>query len=61
MTLREIDSWLAKQEGKRHQATIGDCREIRKLLVQLMAKKPEARATIMAATGKLIAKKKGRK
>ena len=27
-----MDSWIAKQEGKKHQASIGDVREIRKLV-----------------------------
>lgn len=32
MTERKFLSWLAKHEGKKHQASIGDIREIWKLI-----------------------------
>jgi hypothetical protein len=36
MTLRELASYIANKEGKRHEATVGDCREIIKILRQLL-------------------------
>jgi hypothetical protein len=36
MTIRELDSLVAKQEGKRHQASIGDVREIRRILFTIL-------------------------
>ncbi len=41
MTINELASALAKTEGKKHQASIGDIREILKLLV-LMEMDPDS-------------------
>jgi hypothetical protein len=35
MTLRTLVSRLAKAEGKKHQASVGDCRELVKLLFDI--------------------------
>jgi len=35
MTLNQLASKIAKAEGKKHQATIGDIREILKIIVDL--------------------------
>ena len=40
-TLKELDSAIAKLEGKRHNASIGDVREIRRLIGSILAKLPE--------------------
>ena len=37
MTINELASALAKAEGKKHQASIGDIRELLKLLVEAEA------------------------
>jgi hypothetical protein len=36
MLIRELDSIVAKAEGKRHQASIGDVREIRRILFHVL-------------------------
>lgn len=38
MTMQKLASELAKQEGKSHQASIGDIREILKLIAEMEAK-----------------------
>lgn len=47
MTLNKLASQIAKREGKKHQASIGDIREILKILVELeaediVAQKPQS-------------------
>jgi hypothetical protein len=37
MEFHELASILAKEEGKKHQATIGDIREILSILSEIMA------------------------
>lgn len=34
MNLRQLASFIARQEGKKHQASIGDIREILRILVE---------------------------
>jgi hypothetical protein len=36
MTLRELASYIAKKEGKRHEASVGDCREIIAIIRKLL-------------------------
>lgn len=42
MTIQKLASLIAKREGKKHQATIGDIREILKILKEIIAENPEA-------------------
>lgn len=37
MTVQELASLIAKQEGKRHQASVGDVREILKITLGQLA------------------------
>ena len=37
MTLRKLASEIAKREGKKHQASIGDIREILKIIAEIEA------------------------
>ena len=37
MTLNQLASKIAKREGKKHQSSIGDIREILKIMVELEA------------------------
>jgi hypothetical protein len=36
MTLRELASYIARKEGRRHEASIGDCREIIAIIRKLL-------------------------
>lgn len=40
MSIQKIASKIAKREGKKHQASIGDVREILKILCELEAETP---------------------
>jgi 3-deoxy-D-manno-octulosonic-acid transferase len=40
MTLKELASKIAKTEGKKHQASIGDVREVISLLRKLIKEDP---------------------
>lgn len=40
MTMTKLASMIAKAEGKKHQASIGDIREILKILARLMLATP---------------------
>ena len=37
MKFTEFDSMVAKWEGKKHQASIGDVREIRRIIFRILA------------------------
>lgn len=41
MTMRTLASKIAKREGKKHQASVGDIREILKILVTIVAEEEE--------------------
>lgn len=40
MTIKQLASEIAKREGKKHQTSIGDVREIIKLLKKLIKEDP---------------------
>lgn len=57
MTLKQLASQIAKLEGKKSQARIGDIRELLAILSDLMTKDSEASAALWA-NGLRRAKKK---
>lgn len=68
MTMRTLASRIARREGKKHEATVGDIREILKILVAIVAEEEEkeeagtfALLAEEALKVKAKAKKKGNK
>lgn len=58
MTMRKLASAIAKREGKKHQASVGDVREILKIIYTLDAEDKMSRATettVPAFGGPIIA------
>lgn len=53
VNMRSLASKIAAQEGKSHQASIGDIREILRILVGLIAQNPiQVLAVLMIEAGK---------
>ena len=48
MTTNQLDSIIAKQEGKKKQTTIGNIREVRKIIDNLILHSPKVRARYAA-------------
>lgn len=48
MTLKELDSLIAKLEGKKSEVSIGNIREIRKIICELI-QNPEILALMLKA------------
>lgn len=48
MSLRKLESAVAKAEGKKHEASIGDIREILAITVRLCGADKELRAALYA-------------
>ncbi len=61
LTMKQIHSAVAKQEGKKHQSSIGDVREVISCLVDLAAKEPSVLETIQSAAAKRLARQKAKR
>ena len=57
MTLKELASKISKLEGKKHEASVGDVREIIGLISDQLASDP-ALADLLIKNGKRRSKKK---
>ena len=55
-TIRELDNELALEEGLKHQASVGDVKEIRSKLMDKMAREPEVEALFLAGVARRKAK-----
>lgn len=61
MTVAKLASIIAKREGKKHQASVGDVREILKIFLDMMTEEEHMEAiseTINSEIDKRIEKKK---
>jgi len=52
LTPKQFDSIIAKKEGKKHQASVGDVREIRKLIFDEIKSNPRALKYLMKELAK---------
>jgi len=59
--MKEIASYIAKQEGKKHQASVGDVREILGLVSDIVVRSESARIAFMNNGRRRAAKKKAKR
>ena len=58
MRVVQLSSIVARYEGKKHQATIGDIREILRILAELEAAKPGVITIYLLARARRIIKRR---